>query len=163
MTGDFIMKKICLILILSIFTSCENEAEKSEDEKTAEVIWQDIDGYSNWDQLSDWTGIKASLDGTHGNFVQIWINGEGYPSFEDSTTNDMPYGSVLVKEGYSDNNGTDVNNVTVMKKIEGFDPNHGDWFWASYDVNGSVNNAGSISSCYNCHASGTDYIRFSTH
>ena len=49
------------------------------------------------------------------------------------------------------------------KKIEGFDSDHGDWFWASYDSNGDINKAGSISSCYNCHASGTDYIRFTDH
>ena len=111
----------------------------------------------------DWTGVKASLDGTHGDFVQIWLNQEALPSFEDSTSADLPYGSISVKEGYSSSDGSTINTITVMKKIEGFDPDHGDWFWASFDPDGDVNKAGSISSCYNCHASGTDYIRFKSH
>ena len=157
------MKKLFLLLTISLFVGCENDEGKSEDEKTAEDIWQEIQGYSNWGQAVDWTGIKASLDGTHGDFVQIWLNQEALPSFEDSTSADLPYGSISVKEGYSSNDGTSINTITVMKKIEGFDPDHVDWFWASFDPNGDVNKAGSISSCYNCHASGTDYIRFKSH
>ena len=157
------MKKLFLLLTISLFVGCENDEGKSEDEKTAEGIWQEIQGYSNWGQAVDWTGVKASLDGTHGNFVQIWLNQEALPSFEDSTSANLPYGSISVKEGYSSSDGTSINTITVMKKIEGFDPDHGDWFWASFDPNGDVNKAGSISSCYNCHASGTDYIRFKSH
>jgi len=157
------MKKLFLLLTISLFVGCENDEGKSEDEKTAEDIWQEIQGYSNWGQALDWSGVKASLDGTHGDFVQIWLNQEALPSFEDSTSANLPYGSISVKEGYSSSDGTSINTITVMKKIEGFDPDHGDWFWASFDPNGDVNKAGSISSCYNCHASGTDYIRFKSH
>ena len=154
------MKKLFLLLTISLFVGCENDEGKSEDEKTAEDIWQEIQGYSNWGQAVDWSGVKASLDGTHGNFVQIWLNQEALPSFEDSTSANLPYGSISVKEGYSSSDGTNINTITVMKKIEGFDADHVDWFWASFDQNGDVIKAGSISSCYNCHASGTDYIRF---
>ena len=157
------MKKLFLLLTISLFVGCENDEGKSEDEKTAEDIWQEIQGYSNWGQAVDWTGVKASLDGTHGDFVQIWLNQEALPSFEDSTSADLPYGSISVKEGYSSSDGSTINTITVMKKIEGFDPDNGDWFWVSFDPNGDVNKAGSISSCYNCHASGTDYIRFKSH
>ena len=157
------MKKLFLLLTISLFVGCENDEGKSEDEKTAENIWQEIQGYANWGQAVDWTGVKASLDGTHGDFVQIWLNQEALPSFEDSTSADLPYGSISVKEGYSSSDASSINTITVMKKIEGFDPDHGDWFWASFDPNGDVNKAGSISSCYNCHASGTDYIRFKSH
>ena len=157
------MKKLFLLLTISLFVGCENDEGKSEDEKTAEDIWQEIQGYSNWGQAVDWPGVKASLDGTHGDFVQIWLNQEALPSFDDSTSADLPYGSISVKEGYSSSDGSSINTITVMKKIEGFDPDRGDWFWASFDPNGDVNKAGSISSCYNCHASGTDYIRFKSH
>jgi len=157
------MKKLYLILAFSLFVGCEDDEGKSEDEKTAEDIWQEIQGYSNWGQAVDWTGVKASLDGTHGSFVQIWLNQQSLPSFQDSTSSELPYGSICVKEGYQSSDGSTINTITVMKKIEGFDPIHGDWFWASYGTNGNVNKAGSVSSCYNCHASGIDYIRFKTH
>ena len=157
------MKIFIKLMIIMFLASCENEAEKSQDEKTAESIWQEINGYESWPQASEWSGVMASIDGTHGSFVQIWINDVAMPSFQDSISSELPFASLLVKEGYSDNNISSINNITVMKKIEGYDPDHGDWFWASFSKNGEVNNAGSISSCYNCHASGTDFIRFSTH
>ena len=157
------MKNLYLLIVFSLFIGCGDEEEKSQDEKTAENIWQEIQGYSEWGQSIDWTGIKASLDGTHGNFVQIWLNGKALPSFEDSSSSELPYGSICVKEGYSSSDGSTINSITVMKKIEGFDSDHGDWFWASYDSNGDINKAGSVSSCYNCHTSGTDYIRFTEH
>jgi len=157
------MKNVFLLLTISFFVGCEDDKGNSEDEKMAEDIWQEIQGYSNWDQTVDWTDIKSSLDGTHGNFVQIWLNQEALPSFEDSISTDLPYGSISVKEGYSSSDGSSINTITVMKKIEGFDPDHGDWFWASFDTNGDVNKAGSVSSCYNCHISGKDYIKFKSH
>ena len=157
------MNKLFLLLIISLFFGCENNEIKSEDEKIAENIWQEIQGYSSWDQAVDWTDVKTSLDGTHGNFVQIWLNQEALPSFEDTTSTNLPYGSISVKEGYSTSDISSINTITVMKKIEGFAPDHGDWFWASFDTNGDVNKAGSVSSCYNCHVSGMDYIRFKSH
>ena len=157
------MNKLFLLLIISLFFGCENNEIKSEDEKMAEDIWQEIQGYSSWDQAVDWTDVKTSLDGTHGNFVQIWLNQEALPSFEDTTSTNLPYGSISVKEGYSTSDISSINTITVMKKIEGFAPDHGDWFWASFDTNGDVNKAGSVSSCYNCHVSGMDYIRFKSH
>lgn len=157
------MNKLFLLLIISLFFGCENNEIKSEDEKMAEDIWQEIQGYSSWDQAEDWTDVKTSLDGTHGNFVQIWLNQEAFPSFEDTTSTNLPYGSISVKEGYSTSDVSSINTITVMKKIEGFDPDHGDWFWASFDTDGDVNKAGSVSSCYNCHVSGMDYVRFKSH
>ena len=56
------MKNLYLILAISLFFSCANDEEKSEDEKTAENLWQEIQGYSSWNQAVDWTGIKESLD-----------------------------------------------------------------------------------------------------
>ena len=90
------MKKVFLLLTISFFVGCEDDKGNSEDEKMADDIWQEIQGYSNWDQTVDWTDIKSSLDGTHGNFVQIWLNQEALPSFEDSISTDLPYGSISV-------------------------------------------------------------------
>ena len=73
----------------------------------------------------------------------------------------LPLGSILVKEGYSDSEGQSLNKVTIMKKINGYDPNHNNWFWANYNSSGELaGNNGAESMCYNCHASGKDYILF---
>ena len=87
-------------MIIMFLASCENEAEKSQDEKTAESIWQEIDGYESWPQVSEWSGVMASIDGTHGSFVQIWINDVAMPSFQDSISSELPFASLLVNKAF---------------------------------------------------------------
>lgn len=129
---------------------------------TAQDIWTDIAGYSDWSQTADWTGVVESADGTHGPYVQIWLNDAAYDTITGGGGGDMPDGAIIVKEGYSDASGSAVNAVTVMKKISGFDPDHGDWFWVNYSDDGTINVYGSASGCYDCHSSGQDYVRFTT-
>ncbi len=75
----------------------------------------------------------------------------------------MPVGSILVKEGYSDSEGQSLNKITIMKKIDGYDPDHNNWFWANYNEGGELaGKNGKESSCYNCHISGNDYLLFKT-
>ncbi|RME20870.1 MAG: hypothetical protein D6798_19450 [Deltaproteobacteria bacterium] len=129
---------------------------------TAQDIWSEIAGYDSWNQTADWTGIQESADGTHGSHVQIWLNDLAYDTIEAGAGGDMPDGAILVKEGYSDSSGASLNAITAMKKISGFDSEHGDWFWVNYSEDGTVNMYGSESACYGCHESGQDYVRFTT-
>ena len=49
----------------------------------------------------------------------------------------------------------------MMVKQEGFAPNTGDWFWAVYAEDGTVNNAGVTDFCVSCHVASTfDYVLF---
>jgi LPXTG-motif cell wall-anchored protein len=38
-----------------------------------------------------------------------------------------------------------------MYKVEGYNPEGGDWFWAKYQPDGSVDAAGKVASCAGCH------------
>lgn len=50
--------------------------------------------------------------------------------------------------------------VTVMYRREGYDPEHGNWYWAKYGPDGGVDTAGKVESCIACHegAPGDDYL-----
>ena len=91
---------------------------------------------------------------------RIWVNTIAKEFFDIAQTDDLlPEGSIIVKEGYSDSSGSELNKITIMKKINGFDPEHNDWFWANYNEGGGLGGAnGSVSSCYSCHTSGKDYL-----
>lgn len=42
--------------------------------------------------------------------------------------------------------------ATVMHKVPGYDAGNGDWYWAKYDPNGVVVDAGRAPMCQQCHA-----------
>ena len=40
--------------------------------------------------------------------------------------------------------------VTVMYRVNGYDPDAGDWFWAKYKADGSIAKAGKVAGCIGC-------------
>jgi hypothetical protein len=74
----------------------------------------------------------VSIDGVSIDYIRVWANdiaAQPYLAEQD----ELPVGSVLIKEGYS---GTDcaqdgtLNVVTAMRKEQpGFDTDDGDWHW----------------------------------
>lgn len=133
----------------------------AEDQAMAEALWAEIDGYDSWGQLDPWVGIQPSDDGTHGSHVQIWANGTAEATVTAAGGGDMADGAVLVKEGYSDDSGSSVQAVTVMKKVPGYDSANGDWFYARYSASGDITTAGASAagSCAGCHSAGQDSVR----
>ncbi len=113
-------------------------------------------GYESWGQLEDWTGIQPS-DSVHGDYVQIWLNDAAYKTIEAAAGGDMPDGAILIKQGYSDADGAEKGNLTMMQKVEGYG-----WFWASWSSSGDVLLAGQPSDCTGCHESGQDSVRVTT-
>jgi hypothetical protein len=66
-----------------------------------------------------------------------------------------PAGSIIVKENYMPDSTLDA--ATVMYKVPGYDPQNGDWYWAKYDPNGVVDDAGRVAMCQQCHATARDH------
>lgn len=140
--------------------AAELDGTSADDQAMAEALWAEIGGYESWSQLDPWVGIVASTD-VHGDYVQIWANGAAADTITAAAGGDMPDGAITVKEGYSDESGSSVNAITVMKKVAGYDAANGDWFYARYDATGTVTAAGqaAIAGCAGCHASGQDSVR----
>ena len=60
-----------------------------------------------------------------------------------------PYGSIIVKDNL--NASRVLDGVTVMAKVKGYNPEVGDWFWAKYGTDGSVQAEGKPGGCIGCH------------
>jgi len=107
-----------------------------------------IDGFESWEQPVP--GITESGNG-HPAYVENWANTAAVDTINAGGGGDMPDGAVLVKQGYNDEAGTDEGNLTVMWKTGG------DWFWAAYKPDGSVQVAGYTADvqgpCVGCHES----------
>jgi len=105
-----------------------------------------IAGYESWAQPAP--GIVASGNG-HPAFVQNWANTVAVDAIDAGGGGDMPDGAILVKQGYNDEAGTDLGNLTVMWKTEG------DWFWVAFNPGGSAVVSGYTADvqgpCVGCH------------
>ncbi len=59
-------------------------------------------------------------------------------------------GAIIVKENYSPDKKLGA--VTVMYRVDGYDADAGDWFWAKYKGDGSIEKEGKVAGCISCHA-----------
>ena len=72
----------------------------------------------------------------------------------------MPDGAILIKENY-DENRKDLMAVTPMYKKKGYNPEGGDWFWAKYGPDGSVETSEKVDGCIQCHKAAPKDMIFS--
>jgi len=98
-------------------------------------------------------GEHSALNG-----LTVWVSDAAAATYDDILSGGgdagvhvMPDGAVVVKELYKDRTCTAVDRWVAMKKIAGFDPAHGDWFWQDVSAGAKVNAEGVLPSCSDCH------------
>ena len=146
-----------IIPLMTLISGCAQKGDFPSDEELADDLWAEIGEYQSWSQVTDWEGVVPS-ESVHGASVQIWLNESAFTALSNSEA--IPDGGIIVKDGYNDLDGTDHKAITAMKKIDGYNSEAGDWFWAGYDIDGTVNTSGKADFCISCHASGDDYVVF---
>ena len=151
-------------MALSLSVACgekvgDSSELPSEFDEMASDLWTEIDGLDSWSQYEGWEGIVASSS-VHGDFVQIWLNDAAMTAI--TAGDEIPDGAILLKETYNDAEGTELKDITVMKKVDGYNPDGSDWYWAQYLEDGTIQGAGSPDMCTGCHSSGEDYVRFTS-
>lgn len=124
-----------------------------EDQAEAASIWEQMAEYKTWSHLAGHEGIQKGTS-VHGNYVRTFVNGIGA-----ANPDELPYGTILVKEAFSKNDEATLQATTVMKRIEGYDPENGDWFWARFTAAGEQTHNGQVAFCADCHfdAGGDDF------
>ncbi len=135
------------------FAACKSLGTP-EDQDEAGSLWSRMQGYSSWGQAQSFSGLQPSHS-PHGKFVQVYINEVGLRSLADPAP-----GTIIVKEGFGNENPDSKKAITVMERIQGYDPDNGDWFWARYSPSGELTHAGKVSMCADCHfdAEGDDFL-----
>jgi len=130
---------------------CAMFGPQGEDKVHAEALTASIDGYADWPAPSGFEGWQESFE--HDTpVVQYHLNAVAAADSEG-----LPNGSIIVKSGYSKGHSFRMN--TIMQKIDGYDPEHGDWYWAMANESGSISQGGQMGACIRCHSSadGDDY------
>ncbi len=138
----------------------------------ARAVWSSIENYrENWDSFPGWEGWREG--GTpHGAWLKYYANSTAVNNAEQ-----LPPGSVIIKENYPEQDANKLGPVTVMVRIRDYDQETYDWFWAKYLPDGSLDTndagvqlAGKVAKgagedgqdagCIGCHAGagGDDYF-----
>jgi len=106
------------------------------------------DPYQQW-SLFPGKGKFYTGKHPHGALLTTYVNDIALTGIKNKVGT-LPVGSMIVKENYMPNKMLGA--VTVMYRVDGYDPNGGDWFWAKYKADGSIAKEGKVNGCINCHA-----------
>ena len=137
------------------------------DQSFAKRLWQLMAGFSGEDYRFSWHYIPGKPMGfyqgsqPHGALLRTFVNNAAFDAIK-AKAGKYPVGSVVIKDNHMPDGKLDK--ITVMvKRLKGYDPEHGDWFWAEYTSTGKVEMAGKVQMCVACHAKvrPQDYV-FST-
>lgn len=102
--------------------------------------WQRAPGYD----------VRRPSRAAHGNAVDIYVNGVVASALAGPALNAWPVGSIVAKDGFR----SDQHILTALmeKRSDG-------WYWTELDGAGEPQASGHPSSCIDCHASGSDFVR----
>lgn len=133
----------------------DSAAGSAPDDAAASALWDTIQAASDWQQVDDWSGVQPS-DTAHDAFTQVWWNDTAFDHVTGGGMGDMPVGSVIFKESYSDAGGASLTGTTAMsKEADG-------WFWASWTDVGELRTSGEPGLCTGCHDAGQDGVLTTT-
>lgn len=134
---------------------------------TGASVWQYLEASDYRDTWSAWPGKGMLYEGQepHGMLLTTYLNRTAMQGLENKD-GVMPYGAVVVKENYLPD--TTLAAITVMFKVEDFNPRHNDWFFSKHqptgevqrDPDGLITLEGRVPACESCHAvqSANDYL-----
>lgn len=150
MECDMVKMNIGWLAFALVVGCADSDADKSDgmDTATAEAVWAEIEGYEDWAQMEGYEGVLPATS-VHNSHVQIWLNDI---AMEDAT-NGVPLsdGAIVVKDTYADADGASLNDISILKRIDGYSADADDIFYAQYAPDGSINTAGTPDGCVGCH------------
>ena len=147
----------------------EVKGEQTKPEKMASDLWSEIQGAKYQENWKTWPGKGKMYKGTHphGALLSTYVNDTAFGAVQKKE-NELPYGSIIIKENYMPDKKLGA--ITVMQRIEGFNPDAGDWFWVKFAPDGNpmtmekdgmaMTLAGKVPGCIGCHQASTGGIKF---
>lgn len=169
MPGQFVHFQRWLIFawIVLFATACGAAApptatptpEPALPDTNAEAVMAYLESVDYQDQWQLWPGLGEKYEGPppHGMLLTTYLSQEAFNAVSGNE-GPLPDGSFVVKENYTPDGVLD--STTVMYKVDGYNPEHNDWFWAKVGAEGAVQAEGKVESCQACHSQqkDNDYI-----
>jgi len=157
---EFIRVGTALLVTLLLFTGCgagedSKRAEEldplNEEEISGGRLWTRIQEENDYRNYSYWPGHEGLQPGQapHGPYHKVFIN----PTLSHALPieeKEVPEGGIIVKENYSADE--QLKSLTVMAKVDGYNSEGGNWFWAKYGPEGEIQAEGTPNGCTSCHS-----------
>ncbi len=154
-------------LLLPVPSAMGQSGTRDSKQAHYDVLWSwlSANNYKQWNGVDGRAPIFQEGESPHGALIKTYISPK-----TASNLKDLADGSVIVKENYSPDKKLMA--ITVMHRSTGFDPEHGDWYYAKYTPSGQVEKtppemksmpiAGKFMMCTQCHsgAGGGDFAFF---
>lgn len=137
------------LLALPLASTAEYEGGAHNTGQSIANYVERISPYESWPL---WPGTEKMYEGAspHGAFLTTYVNSVAYKAIQNKA-GPLPNGSIIVKENYGKNEKLAA--VTVMKKVKGFAPDSGNWFYIKYKPEAiTIQAEGDVDSCRQCHA-----------
>jgi hypothetical protein len=141
---------VMIIGVLFVFAGLQAGQDKEMPPAEAEAFWTYITEthpYMQWDFFPGYDSMYPG-ESPHGAYLKLYANDIAIKAANAGEP--MPDGAILVKENYGENQ-KDLMAITPMYKKKGYNPEGGDWFWAKYGPDGSVETSGKVDGCIQCH------------
>jgi hypothetical protein len=126
---------------------------------TEAALWSYLQQSRYQENWRMWPGKDRLYKGTepHGMLLTTYVNDLGYAALTNGAQS-LPPGAIVVKENYMPDSTLAA--VTTMYKVQGFNPQHQDWFFAKHDPQGKAEASGRAEMCQSCHqkASSGSYL-----
>ena len=122
---------------------------------SAESLWTYLEAQKYQETWQIWPGKTRLYKGIepHGALLTTHVN----PLALDALTNKaaaFSVGAIIVKENYKPDSTLAA--TTVMYKVEGYNPEHNDWFWLKRLADGTIEVEGRGQMCQSCHGARAD-------
>ncbi|MGD2218361.1 MAG: cytochrome P460 family protein [Gemmatimonadales bacterium] len=123
------------------------------------AVWdylETVDFAANWELWPDKGELYVGQE-PHGALLTTYLNPAAHEALTDMA-GAMPTGAIIVKENYMPDSTLAA--TTVMYKVDGFDPEHGNWYWLKVLADGTIEVQGRGAGCIACHSgqADNDYI-----
>ena len=141
---------VTVLLAVFIFSALVSAAEEAMVRADPGKVWTHISQCNPYLGWGTWPGYPGIYPGKspHGAFLKLYANGLALKAAREGKP--MPNGAIIVKENYGEDQKTLVA-ITPMYKVKGYNPEAGDWFWAKYKPDGTVEKSGKVKGCIDCH------------
>lgn len=115
------------------------------------AVYEYITKTNPYQQWSFFPGKTELYQGKHphGALLTTYVNDFALNGIK-AKVGTLADGAMIVKENYMPDKKLAA--VTVMYRVDGYDPDAGDWFWAKYKADGSIEKEGKVGGCIGCHA-----------
>lgn len=162
---NVVLRTGSLLALLLLVAACDSDPEGPDVELPAAdgaellTYLEEQDYQANW---TLWPGKGELYEGgtPHGMLLTTYLNDSALEALQDQG-GAMPPGAIIVKENYTAGDEPALVAITPMYKVQGYNPDFSDWFWAKYDLPGpTIDAEGRVEGCQSCHqaAAANDFV-----